>query len=130
MGEPVAYGSVVQLKHRLSGKFLTQTKNRAEHEASAMEVALMEGGMEGSWWKVLPADKLRSEGEWIQYGDRMHFENMKHRNSYITISPPPNKVLSAVLHRGSVGSNSPLPSTGPSEVSSPSTQPCAQALVS
>lgn len=86
LGEPVAYGSVVQLRHRISGKFLTQTKNRAEHDASAMEVALMEGGAEGSWWKVLPADKLRSEGEWVQYSDRLHFENMKHRNSYITIS--------------------------------------------
>ena len=35
---------------------------------------------------MLPADKLRSEGEWVQYSDRLHFENMKHRNSYITIS--------------------------------------------
>jgi hypothetical protein len=58
LGEPVAYGSIVQLRHKISGKFLTQTKNRAEQDVSAMEIALMDGGMEGSWWKVGPTHFL------------------------------------------------------------------------
>ena len=58
LGEPVAYGSILQLRHKISGKFLTQTKNRAEQDVSAMEVALMDVGMEGSWWKVGPTHFL------------------------------------------------------------------------
>lgn len=58
-GDPVVFGSVVQLKHRHSAKFVTQSKNRAEHDHLAMEVTLVKDGTEGSWWRVMPAEKVR-----------------------------------------------------------------------
>eukprot|EP00961_Rhodomonas_salina_P221300 2991881-Rhodomonas_salina.2 len=85
MGEPVTYGSVVQLKHRVSLKYLTQFKNRSEVDKLAMEASLIEYGSEGSWWQVLPAEKLRRIGEQVRYSDKLILENVKYSNSYLFV---------------------------------------------
>eukprot|EP00961_Rhodomonas_salina_P213103 2878006-Rhodomonas_salina.1 len=90
-GRHVAYGSVIQLMHSHSAHFLTQTKNRAAHDRMSMEVVLTEEGDEGSWWRVMPAEKVRhlratlcppggadaslrrqvrSAGEWVRHRDK------------------------------------------------------------
>ena len=88
-GDALVYGSIVQLKHKSSYKFVTQTKNRAEHDHLAMEVKLVKYGGEGSWWRVLSGDRVRMEGERLQYGDRLVFVNVKYSHSVLGIMKEP-----------------------------------------
>jgi hypothetical protein len=88
-GDGLVYGTVVQLKHKASYKYVTQSKNRAEHDHLAMEVKLINFGAEGSWWRVVPADKVRTEGERVQYGDRVEFLNVKYSNSMLGVMRTP-----------------------------------------
>lgn len=43
-GHPVRYGSVIQLHHVDSSKFLTQSKDRAWRNRLAMELSLVQDG--------------------------------------------------------------------------------------
>jgi hypothetical protein len=88
-GDVLVYGSVVQLKHKSSFKYVTQSKNRAEHDHLAMEVKLILHGAEGSWWRVFPAERVRAEGERVQYGDRILFMNVKYSNSTLGVMKAP-----------------------------------------
>jgi hypothetical protein len=85
-GDVVTYGSVVQLWHKNSEKFLTQLKNRAVRNKLAMECLLSVNGSEGSWWQVLPAERIRSVGERVLNGDRVFFENFKFTKSHLAVS--------------------------------------------
>ena len=85
-GDVVTYGSVVQLWHKNSEKFLTQLKNRAVRNKLAMECLLSVNGSEGSWWQVLPAERIRSVGEQVLNGDRVFFENFKFTKSHLAVS--------------------------------------------
>jgi hypothetical protein len=88
-GDGLVYGTVVQLKHKSSFKYVTQSKNRAENDHLAMEVKLVKFGAEGSWWRVVPAEKVRTEGERVQYGDRVEFVNVKYTNSMLGVMRTP-----------------------------------------
>eukprot|EP00961_Rhodomonas_salina_P156532 2107863-Rhodomonas_salina.1 len=55
-------GSVVQLLHIPSGKYLTQLRNRALNDKLAMEIGL-DDGRKGSWWVVRSADGLTADGK-------------------------------------------------------------------
>lgn len=85
-GENIKYGAIIQIETRHGKKFVTQTKNRAEKENLAMEVALVHHGGEGSWWRVLPAEKIRGDGDAVMYGDKVLFENVKYDNSFLFVS--------------------------------------------
>lgn len=86
LGYAVTYGAIVQFQHEASHKFVTQTKNRAEQDRLAMQVSLINSGTEGSWWKVLPAEKVRTEGERVRYGDKVILENAKFGNSFLFVA--------------------------------------------
>lgn len=76
----------MQLKHVHSDHFLTQSKNRAALDKLAMEVALVPDGNEGSWWKVLPAEKVRSMGDPLRDGDKIMLQNVKFQDSFLYVS--------------------------------------------
>eukprot|EP00961_Rhodomonas_salina_P141893 1910310-Rhodomonas_salina.1 len=69
-GHPVRYGSVIQLHHVDSKKFLTQSKDRAWRNRLAMELSLEQDGNQGSWWKLVATDKGCAEGDNVLYGDQ------------------------------------------------------------
>jgi predicted DNA-binding protein (UPF0251 family) len=71
-GKQITYGSVVQLQHAKSGKFLVITvREIAQLERHCLKATLTENGEEGSWLVITPRFKTRSEGDRVLYGDQV-----------------------------------------------------------
>lgn len=67
-GRKVTYGERIQLRHIHSDSFLTASLEVAR-ERGCLQVILDHKGSEGSWFEIIPKDKLRKEGEPVRYSD-------------------------------------------------------------
>jgi hypothetical protein len=67
-GSPVAFGSVIMLKHEASGTFLVMLKERAHADKNTLNVSVSEAaGSKDCWFNLMPAYKTMATGDDVLY---------------------------------------------------------------
>lgn len=80
-GRSVTYGERIQLRHIHSDSFVTTSLDVA-YEHGCLKVVLNEYGNEGSWFEVMPSNKLRQEGEPVRYSDNFTLISTAEKSRY------------------------------------------------
>ncbi|CAG9333740.1 unnamed protein product [Blepharisma stoltei] len=80
-GRIVTYGERIQLRHIHSNSFITTSLEIAK-EHGCLKLKLSKNGNEGSWFEIMPGDKLRQEGEMVRYLDGFSLISSAERSKY------------------------------------------------
>eukprot|EP00854_Cymbomonas_tetramitiformis_P025661 gene25661-31378_t len=76
-GQSLVFGDVVQLRHRLSGRYLTINQNAASlEEQDCMRMTLEDFGGRSSWFRILPGFRSKTQGEPVLYDDPVLFQSV------------------------------------------------------
>ncbi|KAK3286919.1 hypothetical protein CYMTET_5549 [Cymbomonas tetramitiformis] len=86
-GDKVFFGDVIQLRHRISGKYLTvQQSSVAVEEKDCMRMELLENGTRASWFRVRPGFKSKALGDPVQYNDPVYFQSVNISQSNVHVA--------------------------------------------
>ena len=80
-GQILTYGERIQLRHIHSNCFITISRDIA-NEHGALRVKLDYKGNENSWLEILPANKIRQEGEPVRYIDGFLITSKVEKSGY------------------------------------------------
>ncbi|EAR94170.2 cation channel family protein (macronuclear) [Tetrahymena thermophila SB210] len=80
-GQPVGYGTEIQIMHVDSGLFLSSQTIASDSEKSAYKFQLSKDYSSGMIFRILPKYRLRNIGDTIQYRDQMIIQSVKLRFS-------------------------------------------------
>eukprot|EP00854_Cymbomonas_tetramitiformis_P009008 gene9008-10674_t len=90
--EELVFGEVIQLRHRLSGNFLTvRASGLAELDQNSCKVELWHHGSEASWFRVLPGFKAKSAGEVVKFGDSITLQSVSIPELYVHVGFGPQE---------------------------------------
>ncbi|KRZ77566.1 Ryanodine receptor 44F, partial [Trichinella papuae] len=93
------YGHAVQLKHTLSGMYLTCLSTSSASDKLAFDVGLCETNVgESCWWTIHPASKQRSEGEKVRFGDDVILVSVA-TERYLHMSSTNGNTVLAAFHQ-------------------------------
>ncbi|KRX28175.1 Ryanodine receptor 44F [Trichinella nelsoni] len=93
------YGHAVQLKHALSGMYLTCLSTSSASDKLAFDVGLCETNVgEFCWWTIHPASKQRSEGEKVRFGDDVILVSVA-TERYLHMSSTNGNTVLAAFHQ-------------------------------
>jgi len=87
-GEYITFGTVIQLRHVTSGRYLTCQKGRAHFSPKMIGVALVEHGDEGSWFRVGLGYRAQTEGDKVRCDDDITLESVKSTARFIHVDRP------------------------------------------
>ena len=82
LGKAITYGERIQLRHCHSNGFVYANSKTIASEPGCLQVDINEKGGENSWLEVLPVNKLRSEGDIIQYTDSVCLKFFSEKSDY------------------------------------------------
>ena len=75
-GQLLKYGTIIQLRHVNSNKYIVLSKEAGLQPGSS-KLEVDRAGGEGSWIKILPGFKVRKEGEDVSVSDQAKFQMLK-----------------------------------------------------
>lgn len=89
MSKRVRYGDIIQLQHDFSNKYVhVSTTTTSNRDKNNMQVLLHDYHAKHAQFRILPRYKVKSEGEYVQYGDQVVFESFKSPGHYFHASIP------------------------------------------
>ena len=71
-GNEIIYGNLVQFRNIFTNEILSVVLDNISKEIGCFEVSLSKNGGENSVFKILPADKIRNEGNIISISDNVY----------------------------------------------------------
>ena len=75
-GRDVRYGQVIQLRHSITGAFVSVGRQAALLNREGRRVTIDEGAGEAGWFRVMPKLRIHSEGERVRLGDPIVLEHV------------------------------------------------------
>ncbi|XP_070173522.1 inositol 1,4,5-trisphosphate-gated calcium channel ITPR3-like [Littorina saxatilis] len=86
-GKRVLYGTVVQLRHLFTRKYLhVSTKKTSQTESNNMAVELQLENAKNAQFRIMPRYKVKAEGDVVQVDDQIVLESVKSPGQYLHVS--------------------------------------------
>lgn len=70
-GTPILYGQTIQLRHNYTKKYLSVSLKSAKTDSNSMRVMISRNITKHSNFRIMPAYKIRTEGEAVRQGDKI-----------------------------------------------------------
>eukprot|EP00049_Salpingoeca_infusionum_P016243 m.329746 g.329746 ORF g.329746 m.329746 type:complete len:2649 (+) comp16040_c1_seq2:1183-9129(+) len=94
LGNPICYGDKIQLRHRLTNKFLSVKDTQTASSVASVAITLQEHYDNACLFEIFPRFRIRSHGETVREGDEILLKSVQTRDYYLGHSSQTLDVLS------------------------------------